>query len=87
MDISCDEITNGRLHGQFVTDIVRGSGIAMNHNANEVMQIELMSYWWGKGKYGSSEVHVNLNQESLNAVLFKFTTVRLIKKLLTEKKN
>ena len=36
--LSCDEIFNGRLHGQFVTDLVQGgSGHSMNMNANEVI--------------------------------------------------
>jgi aspartate ammonia-lyase len=93
ISLACDEITNGRLHGQFVTDIVQGgSGIAMNHNANEVIANRANELLGGeKGKYDlvHPEVHVNLNQESLNAVLmaFKFTTVRLIKKLLTETKK
>src|SRR5690554_5385172 len=36
--LSCDEILNGRLHGQFITDLIQGgSGTSMNMNANEVI--------------------------------------------------
>ncbi len=35
---SCDEILNGRLHGQFITDLIQGgAGTSMNMNANEVI--------------------------------------------------
>ena len=38
ISLSCDEIFNGRLHGQFITDLVQGGGgISMNMNANEVI--------------------------------------------------
>ena len=36
--LSCDEILNGRLHGQFVTDLIQGgAGLSINMNANEVI--------------------------------------------------
>ena len=36
--LACDEILNGRLHGQFVTDLIQGgAGTSMNMNANEVI--------------------------------------------------
>ena len=36
--LCCDEILNGRLHGQFVTDLIQGgAGFGMNMNANEVI--------------------------------------------------
>lgn len=93
ISLACDEILNGRLHGQFVTDLVQGgSGIAMNSNANEVIANRANEILGGeKGKYDlvHPENHVNLNQDSINVVLMasKFSTARLIKKLLTECKK
>lgn len=93
ISLACDEITNGRLHGQFVTDLVQGgSGIAMNYNANEVIANRANELMGGeKGKYDlvHPENHVNLNQDSINVVLMasKFSTARLAKKLLTECKK
>ena len=93
ISLACDEITNGRLHGQFVTDLVQGgSGIAMNYNANEVIANRATELLGGeKGNYDivHPENHVNLNQDSINVVLMasKFSTARLTKKLLTECKK
>lgn len=93
ISLACDEITNGRLHGQFVTDIVQGgSGISMNINANEVIANRANEILGGeKGKYDivHPDNHVNLNQDSINVVLMasKFSTNRLTKKLITECKK
>lgn len=93
ISLSCDEIINGRLHGQFVTDLVQGgSGIAMNHNASEVIANRANELLGGeKGKYNLVDPikHVNLNQDSVNTVLMasKFSAVRLTKKLMTETKK
>lgn len=93
ISLACDEITNGRLHGQFVTDLVQGgSGIAMNINANEVIANRANELLGGeKGKYDMicPENHVNLNQDHINTVLManKFSAVRLTKKLITEAKK
>lgn len=93
ISLACDELLNGRLHGQFITDLVQGgSGIAMNMNANEVIANRANELLGGeKGKYDKvhPENHVNLNQDSINVVLMasKFSTVRLIKKLITETKK
>ena len=93
ISLACDEIINGRLHGQFVTDLVQGgSGIAMNTNANEVIANRANELLGGeKGKYDivHPDNHVNLNQDSITVVLMasKFSTNRLTKKLLTETKK
>src|SRR5690554_101537 len=93
ISLACDELINGRLHGQFVTDLVQGgSGIAMNMNANEVIANRANELLGGeKGKYDkvNPDNHVNLNQDSINVVLMasKFSTIRLIKKLITETKK
>lgn len=93
ISLACDEIINGRLHGQFVTDLVQGgSGIAMNINANEVIANRANELLGGeKGKYDivHPDYHVNLNQDDIGVVLMasKFSTNRLTKKLLTEAKK
>lgn len=91
--LSCDEILNGRLHGQFITDVVQGgSGASMNTNANEVIANRANEMLGGeKGKYNL--VHplrdVDFGQNSADVVLLagKITTIRLVKKLLTETKK
>jgi len=93
ISLACDEIINGRLHGQFVTDLVQGgSGIAMNINANEVIANRANELLGGeKGQYDIVHPvhHVNLNQDDITVVLMasKFSTNRLVKKLLTEAKK
>jgi len=91
--LSSDEIINGRLHGQFITDIIQGgSGSSMNTNANEVIANRANEMMGGeKGKYDL--VHptkdVNLGQNTNDIVLLagKMTTIRLTKKLLAEVKK
>lgn len=91
--LSCEEILNGRLHGQFITDIVQGgSGTSMNMNANEVIANRANEMLGGeKGKYDRVHPlnHVNLNQSSGEVVLLagKITTIRLTKKMLMEAKK
>lgn len=92
ISLACDEITNGRLHGQFITDIVQGgSGIAMNQNANEIIANRANEILGGeKGKYNFvSPDMVNLNQDDINIVLLagKFSTIRLTKKMVSEGKK
>lgn len=90
--LSCEEILNGRLHGQFITDLVQGgSGNSMNTNANEVIANRANELMGGeKGKYDLvSPEDVNLNQDSYEVVLIagKLSIIRLTKKLLTEAKK
>ncbi|HHU21515.1 MAG TPA: hypothetical protein GXZ51_03615 [Acholeplasma sp.] len=90
--LSCDEIFNGRLHGQFVTDLVQGgSGHSMNMNANEVIANRANEMLGGtKGGYEYVSVEdVNLNQSSIGVIVLagKITAVRLTKKLLNEAKK
>ena len=69
--LSCEEILNGRLHGQFITDLVQGgSGNSMNTNANEVIANRANELMGGeKGKYDLvSPEDVNLNQDSYEVV-------------------
>jgi aspartate ammonia-lyase len=90
--LSCDEILNGRLHGQFITDVVQGgSGRSMNANANEVIANRANEIMGGeKGKYDLVSIDiVNLNQNVNEVVLLagKLSIIRLTKKLLTEAKK
>ncbi|HKM30243.1 MAG TPA: lyase family protein [Bacilli bacterium] len=91
--LSADEILNGRLHGQFVTDSIQdGYGMGMNMNACEVIANRANEMLGGeKGRY--DKVHpiddVNLNQDNEEVVVLtgKITTIRLVKKLMTEAKK
>jgi aspartate ammonia-lyase len=90
--LACEEILNGRLHGQFITDVVQGGfGDAMNTNANEVIANRANELLGGeKGKYDLiSREDLNLNQNSFEVVLIagKLSIIRQTKKLLTEAKK
>src|SRR5690554_1161496 len=91
--LSCNEILNGRLHGQFITDLIQGgAGTSMNMNANEVIANRANEMLGSqKGKY--DKVHpiddVNLSQSANDVVptAGKIATIRLTKKLLVEMKK
>jgi aspartate ammonia-lyase len=90
--LSCDEILNGRLHGQFITDIVQGGlGLAMDTNANEVIANRANEMLGGeKGTYDFVSLDfVGLNQSQSENVIFagKISAIRLTKKLLVESKK
>lgn len=91
--LSCDEILNGRLHGQFVTDLIQGgAGLSINMNANEVIANRANEMLGGeKGKYEFVEPikHLNMNQSTNEVILTagKITTIRLMKKLIVEAKK
>lgn len=90
---SCDEILNGRLHGQFITDLIQGgAGYSMNMNANEVIANRANEMLGGsKGTYEFVHPldHVNLNQ-TINDVIptaSKIALTKQIKKLQVELKK
>lgn len=91
--LSCDEILNGRLHGQFVTDLIQGgAGLSINMNANEVIANRANEMLGGeKGKYEFVDPikHLNMNQSTNEVILTagKITTIRLLKKLIVESKK
>ena len=90
--LSCDEILNGRLHGQFVTDLVQGGlGLAMDKNANEVIANRANEMLGGeKGNYEFVSLKdVSLNQFSQDNIIVagKISAIRLTKKLLVEAKK
>ncbi len=68
IEAACKEITAGRLHGQFVVDVVQGgAGTSTNMNANEVIAnraLELLGY--ARGDYGRIHPndHVNRHQST-----------------------
>lgn len=91
--LSCDEILNGRLHGQFVTDAIQGgAGTSMNMNANEVIANRANEMLGGKkGDYSFVHPinHVNRGQSTNDVIptASKITMIRLTKKLLVEMKK
>lgn len=93
ISLSCDEIINGRLHGQFVTDLIQGgAGLSINMNANEVIANRANEMLGGeKGKYEFVDPlkHLNLSQSTNEVILTsgKITTIRLTKKLIVEGKK
>ena len=90
---ACDEILNGKLHGQFITDLIQGgAGTSINMNANEVIANranELLG-----GKKGSYEFvhpidHVNKCQSTNDVIQTagKIAVTKQIKKLIVEVKK
>ncbi|MBQ8292935.1 MAG: aspartate ammonia-lyase [Bacilli bacterium] len=91
--LTCDEILNGRLHGQFLTDLIQGGGgISMNMNANEVIANranEMLGGGRGTYEYIHPLDHVNFGQSSNDVIQTsgKIAAVRMTKKLLVELKK
>lgn len=90
---SCDEILNGRLHGQFITDLIQGgSGHGMNMNACEVIANRANEMLGGKkGTYEFVDPlkHVNLNQTTNDVIptSAKIALTKQLKKLQVELKK
>ena len=87
---ACDEIISGRLHDEFVVDVIQGgAGTSTNMNANEVIAnraLEILGY--EKGRYDILHPlnHVNLSQ-STNDVYptsLRITLSRMMDDLMTE---
>ena len=90
--LSCEEILNGRLHGQFITDSIQdGYGYGMNINACEVIANRANEMLGSdKGRYDKVSIEdVNLNQDNDEVVILagKISTIRLVKKMITEGKK
>ena len=68
---ACNEIINGKLHTQFVVDMVQGgAGTSTNMNANEVIAnraLEILGYDKGEYKYCHPNNHINLSQSTNDA--------------------
>ena len=65
---ACDDLIAGRLHEQFVVDVVQGgAGTSTNMNANEVIAnrgLELMGHVRGDYQYLHPNDHVNASQST-----------------------
>lgn len=91
--LACDEILNGRLHGQFVTDIIQGgAGTSINMNANEVIANRANELLGGrKGDYDfvHPNDHVNFGQSTSDVIQTagKIAVVKQLKKLQVELKK
>lgn len=91
--LACDEILNGRLHGQFVTDLIQGgAGTSMNMNINEVVANranEIMGGRKGTYDYVHPLNHVNISQSTNDVVqtAAKIAIIKQLKKLQVELKK
>lgn len=91
--LACDEILNGRLHGQFVTDLIQGgAGTSINMNANEVISNRANELLGGrKGDYDfvHPNDHVNFGQSTSDVIQTagKIAVVKQLKKLQVELKK
>lgn len=91
--LACDEILNGRLHGQFVTDLIQGgAGTSVNMNANEVIANRANELLGGrKGDYDfvHPNDHVNFGQSTSDVIQTagKIAVVKQLKKLQVELKK
>ena len=65
---ACDEIIAGKLHGEFVVDVIQGgAGTSTNMNANEVIAnraLELLGHQRGEYQYLHPNEHVNMSQST-----------------------
>jgi aspartate ammonia-lyase len=65
---ACEEIRGGKLHEQFVVDVIQGgAGTSTNMNANEVIAnraLELMGHARGEYQYLHANEHVNMSQST-----------------------
>jgi len=68
---ACDEIIDGRLHDQFVVDMIQGgAGTSTNMNANEVIAnraLELLGHSKGRYDLCHPNDHVNCSQSTNDA--------------------
>ena len=66
--LACEEIREGRLHEEFVVDVIQGgAGTSSNMNANEVIcnrALELMGHAKGEYRHLHPLDHVNLSQST-----------------------
>lgn len=91
--LACDEILNGRLHGQFVTDLIQGgAGTSMHMNANEVIANRANEILGGrKGEYNfvHPNDHVNFGQSTNDVIptAGKIAIIKQLKKLQVELKK
>ena len=88
--LACEEIREGRLHEEFVVDVIQGgAGTSSNMNANEVIcnrALELLGHKKGEYEYLHPLDHVNLSQSTNDVypTAIKLALQFGIKRLLTE---
>ena len=91
--LACDEILNGRLHGQFVTDLIQGGGgTSINMNANEVIANranELLGGKKGTYEFVHPKDHVDFSQSTNDVIptAGKIAIIKQLKKLQVELKK
>ncbi len=65
---ACDELVAGRLHEEFVVDVIQGgAGTSTNMNANEVIAnraLEIMGHRRGEYGFLHPNEHVNMSQST-----------------------
>lgn len=90
---ACDEIIDGRLHEEFITDPIQGgAGTSMNMNANEVIANRAIEFLGGeKGEYSivHPNDHVNMGQSTNDVIptAGKLTALKLIPKAIFQLKR
>ncbi|MDX1699274.1 MAG: aspartate ammonia-lyase [Melioribacteraceae bacterium] len=97
---ACNEIINGKLHTNFVVDMIQGgAGTSTNMNANEVIAnraLEFLDREKGNYKYCHPNNHVNLSQSTNDAypTAIKLAIIRanesmifVLKELITSFRN
>ncbi|SHJ97736.1 aspartate ammonia-lyase [Clostridium amylolyticum] len=90
---ACDEIIEGRLHEEFITDPIQGgAGTSMNMNANEVIANRAIELLGGeKGEYSivHPNDHVNMGQSTNDVIptAGKLTALKLIPKAIFQLKR
>ena len=77
---ACDEIRAGKLHDQFVVDVIQGgAGTSTNMNANEVIAnraLELMGHRKGQYEHLHPNDDVNCSQSTNDAYRGRISIVR-----------
>lgn len=87
---ACDEILQGKLHDEFITDPIQGgAGTSMNMNANEVIANRAIEILGGeKGSYSivHPNDHVNMGQSTNDVIptAGKITTTILLEKAISK---
>lgn len=92
ISLSCDEILNGRLHGQFITDSLQdGYGYGMDMNATEVICNRANEMLGSeKGKYDLvklSDINICQNIKESTVLAGRLSSIKLTKKLIAENKK
>ena len=73
---ACRELIDGKMHENFVTDMVQGgAGTSVNMNANEVIAnraCEIMGHKKGEFQYCSPNDHANCGQSTNDVIQLPF---------------